>query len=49
LRKRSLARAREGRIEYKKGMKSRESDGEWSAGQEEETLTLTEPVLSGSL
>jgi len=47
--RRSLARAREERIQYNKEVKSKESDGEWSAGQKEETLTLTEPVLSGRL
>lgn len=48
-RKSSLARAREERIKYNKGLISRESDREWSAGQQAETLTLTEPILSGRL
>lgn len=48
-RKSSLARAREERIEYNKAVKSKKSDGERSAGQEEETLTLTKPILSGRL
>jgi putative transposase len=48
-RRRSLARARDERIQYNKGIKDRESDGEWSAGQEEKTVTLMEPVLSGRL
>jgi transposase InsO family protein len=48
-RRRSLARAREERIEYNKAVKSKEPDGERSACQQEETLTLTEPILSGRL
>jgi putative transposase len=48
-RRRSLARAREERIDYNKALISKQSDGKRSAGQQEETLTLTEPILSGRL
>lgn len=46
---RSLARAREERIQYKKGIQTRGSGQEWSDGQEAETITLMEPILSGRL
>ena len=45
----SLARAREERTGYNRGKGQEESDQEWRAGQEEEILTLTEPILSGRL
>lgn len=48
-RRRSLARAREERIMFNKGIKAKELNREQSAGQEEEILTLTEPILSGRL
>jgi transposase InsO family protein len=46
---RSLARAREERIQYNKGRQDSGSGKEWSAGQEAETVTLMEPILSGRL
>lgn len=46
---RSLARAREERIQYNKGRQDSGSGKEWSAGQEAETVTHMEPILSGRL
>ena len=48
-RRRSLAWAREERIEYNNGIQGTGLDKEWGAGQEEGTLTLMEPILSGRL
>jgi len=48
-RRRSLARAREERIEYNNGIQGTGLDKEWGAGQEEGTSTLMEPILSGRL
>jgi putative transposase len=45
----SLARAREERIEFNKEIQDTGSDQEWSVGQEAETVTLMEPILSGRL
>jgi len=46
---RSLARAREERIQYNKGIQDTGSDQEWSDRQQAETVTLMEPILSGRL
>jgi len=43
----SLARAREERIRYNKGIEGKESDQERGDRQEAETITLMEPILSG--
>lgn len=48
-RRRSLARAREERIEFNTGERILESNQEWGASQEEGTVTLMEPILSGRL
>jgi len=48
-RRHSLARAREQRLEFNRGNQNRGPDRKWSAGQEEETVTLMEPILSGRL
>jgi putative transposase len=48
-RDRSLARAREERIQYNKGIPNSGSEKEWSDRQEAETVTLMEPILSGRL
>ena len=48
-RRHSLARAREERLEFNRGIHDLESGWEQGAGQQEETLTLIEPVLSGRL
>jgi len=47
VRRRSLARAREERIQYNKGLKNSGTDKNWSAWKEAETVTLMEPILSG--
>ena len=44
-RRRSIARAREERIEYNNGIQVTGLDKEWSACQEAETVTLMEPIL----
>jgi len=48
-RRRSLARAREERIQYNKRIQDPVSVKDWSVDQEAETITLTEPILSGRL
>ena len=48
-RRHSLARAREERLEFNRGIQDWESGWEQGAGQQEETVTLMEPILSGRL
>lgn len=48
-RRHSLARAKDERLEFNRGIQDRESGMAWSVGQEEETVTLMEPILSGRL
>jgi len=48
-RRSSLARAREERLQYNKGIENPVSDQDLSVDREAETVTLMEPILSGRL